>query len=84
MRVIAGCAAASAAIAGRSARSMCVERKPAPPLQPRQPGLLQADVVVGIEVVQAQHALAAAQQGLGDMVADEPGGAGQQDGHAPI
>ena len=51
-------------------------------VQPRssgQPLLLQPRIVIGIEIVDADHALAALEQRRGDMVADEAGGAGDED-----
>ena len=51
-------------------------------VQPRQPRLLQPHVVVGVQVVHAQHALAARQQRLGDMIANEARRSGQQDRHS--
>ena len=50
-------------------------------LQRRAPRLLERRVVVGIEVVEAEHPLAAGEQGLGDVRADEAGCAGDDDGH---
>ena len=46
-----------------------------------QAGELQDRVVVGAEIVDADHRLAARQQGAGDVAADEAGGAGDEDGH---
>ena len=51
-------------------------------IQPRQPRLLQPHVVVGVQVVHAEHALAARQQRLGDMITDEARRSGQQDRHS--
>ncbi len=47
-------------------------------LQPRE---LQRRVVVVVEVVDADHFVAALQQDLRDVHADKPGGAGEQDFH---
>ena len=55
--------------------------KPACATQPVQPRLLQPHIIIVVQVVQADHAVAARQQRLGDMVADEPGAAGDQDLH---
>ena len=46
-----------------------------------QPGELQDGVVIGAEIVDADHRLAARQQGTGDVAADEAGGTGDEDGH---
>ena len=35
------------------------------PLQPREPGLLERDVVVVVQVVEAEHAFAAGEQARG-------------------
>ncbi len=48
------------------------------PGQAVQSGLLQAHVVIAVEVVDADHLLAAGQQRHGDMVTDEPGSPSQQ------
>ena len=49
--------------------------------QPGQSVALELGVVVGIQVVQPHHRVAAGQQQAGDMGADEAGGAGEQDVH---
>jgi hypothetical protein len=49
--------------------------------QPGQPGLLERRVVVVVEVVDADHLVAARQQALGHVHADEAGRAGDQDFH---
>ena len=46
-----------------------------------QPGELQDRVVIVAEIVDADHRLAARQQGARDVAADEAGGAGDEDGH---
>ena len=46
-----------------------------------QPGELQDRVVVVAEIVDADHRLAARQQGARDVRSDEPGGTGDEDGH---
>ena len=46
-----------------------------------QPALLQADVVIGIEVVETDHAFAAGEQALGHMKADEACDTGKKDRH---
>ena len=43
--------------------------------------LLQGDVVIGIQIVEADHGFAAVEQRAGDMEADESGGPGHEDGH---
>ena len=47
-----------------------------------QPRLLQLNVVVGIEIIEADDLIAAVEQRLSGMVTDEPGRAGDQDTHA--
>ena len=47
----------------------------------RQPGLLEIDVVIVVEVVDADHLVAASQQDLGDMHADKAGGTGDENFH---
>ena len=49
--------------------------------QPRQSRLLQGDIVVVIEIVEADDLVAARQQALGDVGADEAGGASNEDFH---
>src|SRR5690606_27797744 len=51
-------------------------------LEARQPRLLQGDVVVVVEVVEADDLVAARQQHLRDMTADEAGSAGDENLHA--
>ena len=48
----------------------------------REPRLLQADVVVIVEAVEADDRVATRQQYLGDVRTDEAGGAGDEDFHA--
>ena len=55
-----------------------LEAEAVAPLQPRQPRLLEARVVVGVHVVDPQHLVAARQQAFGEVVADEAGGAGDE------
>ena len=50
------------------------------PLQPVEARLLQPRVVIGVQAVDADHAAAVAQQPVGQMIADEARGPGQQDG----
>ena len=50
-------------------------------LQPRE---LQVDVVVVVEVVEPDHGVAAREQALRDVHADETGGAGDQDFHSML
>ena len=47
----------------------------------REPRLLEPDVVVVVEVVEADHLVAALEQDLRRVVADEAGGAGDEDFH---
>ena len=49
--------------------------------QRRHPVALQADRVIGIEVVDPHHHVAARQQGAGQGVTNEAGGAGNQNAH---
>ena len=49
--------------------------------QPRRPQVLQRDVVIGVEVINPDHGLAALKQPLGDEEADEARGPGDDDGH---
>ena len=58
-----------------------VEAKAAMPRQTLQPRVLQPHIVVGVDFIDADHLLAARQQRLGDVIADEAGGSGQQNGH---
>ena len=53
-------------------------------LQPGQTGLLEGGVVVGIEVIEPHHSLAALEQRLGDGGADEAGGAGEEGDHGEV
>src|SRR5580658_8005291 len=39
--------------------------------QPLQPGLLQPDVVIRVEIIQADHPFAPSQQGLGNVESDK-------------
>jgi len=47
--------------------------------EPVEPGLLECGIVIGRQVVDAEHGDAARQQRLSDMVTDEAGRAGEQD-----
>ena len=49
--------------------------------QPPRPQLFQRDVVIGVEVVHADDGLAALQQALRHVHADEAGRSGDNDGH---
>ena len=49
--------------------------------QLRQPRLLERRVVVVVQVVQAQHFIAARNEQLGHMHADKAGGTGEEDSH---
>ena len=55
--------------------------------QPRQPRLLQRDIVIVVEIVDAEHRVAARQKRLRHLRPDKAGGAGDQDhgmpDHAP-
>jgi hypothetical protein len=57
------------------------EREPGQWCQPRQPRFLQPRVVVVVEVVVAEHLVAARQQALAEFRTDEAGGAGDEDAH---
>ena len=50
-------------------------------LEQRQPRLLQVDVVIVVEVVDADDLIAALEQGLGGVKADETGRAGDEKAH---
>ena len=52
--------------------------------QPREPVALYLRVVIVVEIVQADHHVAAGQQNLRDMHADEAGCAGDQDFHVRL
>jgi hypothetical protein len=52
--------------------------------QPREPGVLQADLIVVIHVVDAGHGIAALEQTVCERRADEPRDAGHQDVHQTI
>ena len=56
-----------------------VEGEAVAPLKLREPRLLQPHVVVGIEIVEPDHLVAAVEQRLGGVVSDEAGGAGDED-----
>src|SRR5690606_11540927 len=58
-----------------------VEGKSRPPLQFRQAVSLQLDVVIAVQIVDADDLVAARQQSLGHMKADEAGNAGDHDLH---
>src|SRR5690606_10085883 len=49
--------------------------------QPRQPRFLQPRVVIVVDVVVAEHLVAARQQALAEFRTDEAGGAGDEDAH---
>jgi hypothetical protein len=51
------------------------------PREARQARLLEGDVVVVVDHVEADDGLAPLEQALGDVVADEAGGAGDEVGH---
>ena len=51
-------------------------------LQPGKTGLLEGGVVIGVEVIQPHHPLAALEQRFSDGGADEAGGAGEEGGHS--
>ena len=50
-------------------------------LEPRQPRLFQRHVVIGIEIVEANHLVAAIEQPRRRVIAYEAGGAGDQNSH---
>jgi hypothetical protein len=45
--------------------------------------LLQADIVIVIQIIHAQHPVTAREQRFGDVEADEPGNASEKDRHEP-
>ncbi len=53
-------------------------------LESRQARTLEGHVVVIAQIIDTDDLIAARQQGVGDVVADEPGHAGDKDGHARI
>src|SRR6478672_5298578 len=57
------------------------EAEPRISLKPFQPGVLESDTVVVVEIVDADHLIAPRQKRLGDMGADEAGGSCYQDRH---
>ena len=59
-----------------------VELEPCPALQLRQPGLLQRDIVIRVQIVDADDPLAAVEQVLRDMKPDKPGAASNQAQHS--
>jgi hypothetical protein len=46
-----------------------------------QPGFLQPNVVIGVEVIDAHHGVSPLEESQGGMVADEAGGTGKQEFH---
>ena len=58
------------------------ETKPGVTVQPLEPGPLQGGIVVVVQVIESDDLIAARQQALADVVADEAGGAGYQVFHA--
>ena len=58
-----------------------VELEAVAALERREAGVLQAGIVVVVQVVDADHPVAAVEQGLRDVHADEPGCSGNQNGH---
>jgi hypothetical protein len=46
-----------------------------------EPGLLEADTIIVVEGIDADDGVAAPEQGIGDVIADEAGAAGDQDFH---
>jgi hypothetical protein len=52
--------------------------------EPRQPGVLQCDIVIGVEVVDADDPLAAIEQVLRDMKPDKARAARDQEDHLAI
>ncbi len=61
-----------------------VEREAVGPCKPSSRACFSRDVVIGVEIVDADHALAARQQRPGDVVADEPRNTRHQDCHATL
>jgi hypothetical protein len=74
----------SSAIPARSAISSRDSLKARIGRQARQPRLLEGDIVVVVEIVNADDFVAAREQALADMHADKPGGAGEQDLHGRL
>ena len=68
----------------RSAKSSWRNAKPGCGLKPRQPRLLQRRIVVVVEVVDADDLVAAREQSLADVHADEAGATGDQDFHGVV
>ena len=50
-------------------------------LKPGKPRFLERDFVVIIQVVETDHRLASGDQGFAQVIADEPGSAGDENGH---
>ena len=68
--------------AASSAKSTSSKREASPcRAQSRRPVPLQRGRVIIVEIVDADDAVAAAEQARGDMIADEAGGAGDEQGH---
>jgi hypothetical protein len=61
-----------------------VKREAARFPQDREPRLLQPDDLIGVEIVDTDHAIAAREQRPGDVVADETRNTCHQDGHATL
>ena len=80
-RASAVSAAKVASTAVRSPRSALMKRKPFALLEPREARLLQRHVVIGVEIVEADHLVAAVEQPCRRVIADKAGGAGNQDPH---
>ena len=53
-------------------------------LEPLQPSLLQRHIVIGTEIVEPNHLMAAVEQPGRRVIADEAGGAGDQDAHRAL
>src|SRR4029078_11293743 len=53
-------------------------------LEPREPGFLQRQVVIGAEIVEPDHLVPALEQTGRRVIPNEAGGAGEQDSHRPL
>jgi hypothetical protein len=63
-------------------RDVCRNKaEPRPVLKMRKPVTLELDRVISVQVVDADHPITARKQGLGHVIADEPGHTGQQNLH---
>ena len=58
--------------------------EPFPGLQSRQPGFLQADFVIVVDVIQPNHFIAPVQQRVSEVRSNESGGPGYQNFHIGV